>query len=158
MSKKKGFEEEAIEEEIWQAVMNACAGEEHLLETVMRELDVLSEIEDEAKRKELNELIAKHLNEMHALRQMRKMMVNKIIELRGAKVKEAGDKIRTTTGELWCLSKHFLLIKIHCFETAQKYMTLGDMEGAIFFVQIADRIHKMFLDTIDYLFPRKEKS
>ena len=144
------FEEEAIEEEIWEAVMNLACAEEHLLETALNLADKEENVEE----------ILKQLIEMNDLRKQRKMLVNQIIELRNSKGEEQGS-YRTGKGELWCSIKHLLIVKMHLFETVQKYMVLHEKDGdkkwlqkAVQLIGFAREIHGYIKSTIEEVFPK----
>ena len=152
------FEEEAIEEELWQVITNLACSEEHLRESAMITLDkYLSTMDENLKTKTEELLIECNIN-----RDYRKRTLNKILSLRNTNPSSQG-AFRNITGEEWCKVKHYLLTKMHLFETAQKYLALFSktkeqryMEEALDCVNMAKDIHQLFLMTIEEIFPRKE--
>jgi len=156
-----GFEEEAIEEEMWESVMNLACAEEHLLETVIRELDDYEKNQDNSI---LNNIL-EHLMKMHELRIQRKALVNEIIKLRKSTTDKEETGMRSGTGELWCCVKHMLITKMHLFETAQKYVNLANKTGDKLYMQKAIQVMRMakdiqvfLLETIDEVFPKEDQN
>lgn len=149
------MQEEAIEEELWQAVMNLAAGEEHIMETLLKVIGAYQE------QKVDDEELKKYLIELDILRDTRKQIVKKIMEVRGISDDTIETTFRSYKGEVWCLIKHCLLTKMHLFETGQKYLTLFSktedekwLQRAAECFQLARRINAIFLDSVESLFPQ----
>jgi len=135
--------------------MNLAAGEEHIMETLLKVVGAYQE------QKVDDEELKKYLIELDILRDTRKQIVKKIMEVRGINDDTIETTFRSYKGEVWCLIKHCLLTKMHLFETGQKYLTLFSktedekwLQRAAECFQLARRINAIFLDSVESLFPQ----
>lgn len=127
--------EEAVEEEIWAAVANLIATEEHLLETARM-------MEDTVFYAELSSFV----------RVLRQELTTIVMKLRGFDPELDAGRFRTGLGELWCATKHLLLVKVHLYETAQKLAKMGKREEAKKCISLSQAISNMIEDFLDRIF------